>query len=225
MNVVFGCRANRRLRSAISVSNPRELAGRAPAFGVDLQFEPSLVGLGDRLEKRLGLGRVDQHGHAVSRAGLPHGVELGIVHRHATARGALHRQSEVLEDLQAPCAGLEVGLEPGRGAIAVAGLVEVGEVEVCEEHHAIGRRTVGDDLEARCQARAGASAEIHEHLQVLPVHLLDDLGPPLRRQAPVVAVDVDDGVLRARHRVFGHHERGLRLVLADAEILRDRPRR
>ena len=42
-----------------------------------------------------------------------------------------------------------------------------------------------------------------------------------------MAVDVDDGVIGPRHGMRGDDERGLRLVLTDAEVLRlrDRSRR
>ena len=69
----------------------------------------------------------------------------------------------------------------------------------------------------RLRLLAGAAAEVHQHPQVERVHVAHDLRVAFGRELPVMAVNVDDRILRPRHGVRGHDQRGLRLVLADVE--------
>ena len=150
---------------------------------------------------------------------------MPIGERHARAAGALHAQSEVLEDLQAARAGGDVGLEPRRRPPAVAWLIEIPEIEVGEHHHAVGRVARRDCAEHSLEALAGPATEVHEHAQIERVHVAHHLCVGLGRDLPVVAVDVDDRVLRPRNGVHRYDERGFRLVFADRQILGDAGRR
>ena len=116
MNVVFRCFGEQPIALRHQRLERREVRRRAPPLGMHLQLEPALVLLVDRLEKRRGLAGVDQHRNVEARARRPHRIELGVVNRDALAVAALQRQAEVLEDLQAARAGLDVGFEPRRGA-------------------------------------------------------------------------------------------------------------
>ncbi len=193
---------------------------RTSAFGMDLQFHPPLVVLVHGIEERRRLAGVNEHGDVEPRAGLEDRVELGVVHRDALAIAALHRQAEVLEDLQALRARLHIVLEPGRGTGAVAGLIDVAEIEVRELRHAGRRRACRDDGQLAPELGAGAATEVDENPQVERVHLADDPAPGLGRQALVVAMNVDNGVLGPQHLVSGNDQRGRGLVLPDAEVLR-----
>jgi hypothetical protein len=78
------------------------------AVGVQRELEPPFVACSERLEKRLRLGDVDQHRHVEPRARGPDRIELGIVDAQPAAVGFPVEHAEVLEDLEAHRAGLDV---------------------------------------------------------------------------------------------------------------------
>src|SRR5687768_11551535 len=98
-----------------------------------VQFEPSLIVFVDRLEEYRGLGSMDQNGDLVSSADLEYAVEARIVNVNALALGVLQIHAEILEDLQALRAILDVLLELIGRALAIAWLVEPVEVDVGED--------------------------------------------------------------------------------------------
>ncbi len=60
------------------------------------------------------------------------------------------------------------------------------------------------------------STEVHQNLQVVLIHALDDRVELLRaNRRRLMAVDVDDRELRARHGVLLHDERGAWRVVDD----------
>jgi hypothetical protein len=76
--------------------------GEGPA-GVDLQLVPPLVGGRQRLEERLRITGVDEHGQAQAAGGGPHGVQSRVVHRQVLlgVGGVRHAQPQCLGDLHA----------------------------------------------------------------------------------------------------------------------------
>ncbi len=63
---------------------------------------PALVFGARRLEERLRVAGVDDHGQTEAAGGPPHRVERGGVHRPASAAGADHAEPERLFDLEGP---------------------------------------------------------------------------------------------------------------------------
>ena len=75
-------------------------------------------------------------------AGLPDRIELRVVDVQAGAVGLARAEPEVLDDLaEAQRAGLDVGLELRRGALAQPG-ADALEVDVREHHHPVAVRAV-----------------------------------------------------------------------------------
>src|SRR5262249_39656441 len=190
-----------------------------PPIAIERELEPALVGVVERLEESRRLGDVNQHRHVQPRARLPHGVELGIVHLQTAAVGFAVEHAEVLEHLQPHRAGFEVVLELLCRAGAPAG-TDAAEGHVREEDHAVLVLARAKGVDALPQPRAGAAAQVHENLQVVGLHAGHHAVELARRdRRRLMAVDVDHGKLRARHRMRRRDELRLRVVLADRRRL------
>ena len=190
-----------------------------------LQLEPALVGWIDRLEERRGLAGVDEHRNVQPRARLPDRIELGIVERHAGAVARLTLRPKFLKIFSPRAPGFDVGLELRCRPPPEPGSSMSSKSMFANTTIRSGAGLAAISASIRFNRFPAAAAQIDQHAQVQRVHLAHDLRVPLRRELPMVAVDVDDGILRARHGMRGHDERRSRLVLADREILGDEGRR
>src|SRR6185503_6183014 len=76
-----------------------KLVCRVPPPGEQRELEPPLVRVVDRLEELLWIGGMDEDGELEARAGVPDGIEVGIVELESRTVRFLDRQSEVLADL------------------------------------------------------------------------------------------------------------------------------
>ena len=191
---------------------------RETATGPHDQLEPPLVVTVDRLRELARLARVDQHRDVQPGTHLPDRVKLEVVYRHPPPLGVTHCQTEVLEQLQPDGTCCHVPFELGRRPVAKAGRHTVAEVQVGKDDHPTRMRALADRLHPAGKCRAVSPAQVHEHLEVQLVHFADNGAPPLTREpGTVVAVDIHDRKLRARHRVLGHHQGGPRRVLLDRQ--------
>src|SRR5689334_10707197 len=80
-------------------------------------------------------------------------------------------QPKVLEYLETHGAGLDVVFKLPGCALAKAG-TNVAEINIGEEHHAIGVRAAFDDREPTSEIVAPTSAQIHDEADVELVHRL-----------------------------------------------------
>ena len=140
---------------------------------------------------------------AVSKTGSSSGSSTG----HPGAAPVAHVDAEVLEELQARGSRRHVPLELRGRALAEAGADAAAEIEIGEADHPARLAALGDRIHATLQRAAGAAAQVDENGEVQRVHLAGDLvQPPGGETGPVVAVHVDDGEPRPRHRVGLDHE-------------------
>ena len=146
-------------------------------------------------------------------------IEPRVVHGHAHALGVLQGQAQVLEDLQAPRAVLNVARELRRRLLAPARRVDARVVEVGEDHEAPGV-AAGKVAVPGLELGSLPSAQIHHDPHVKAVHVGDQLRGVRRGDVGVlVVVDVDEPVLGEGRMVLGHHQRRLGFVLLDRQGL------
>ena len=185
------------------------------AIGIQRQLQPSLVGVIERIEKRLRLGDVDQHRHVEPRARLPNRIELRLVHAQTTAVRLAIEHAEVLEHLQADRTRFDVRFELGRRFRSRSG-TDVTEVDVGEQHHAIRVGAVLDRLHTLSDSIAPSATQVHEQTKVVGVHPFDHASElVVRDRRRLMTVDVDDRILRPWHGVLRDDQHRLRLVLAN----------
>ena len=183
MNVVCGCFANSRSRSAISVLERRELDGGRRRSGWTCSSSQRSLPHVHRLEERRGLAGVDQHRDAERARTRP---RSGRAPDRRAARARRCRRFTVspkfLKILSPRAPASTSASRRSAARRRPAWLVDVVEIEVGEQHHAVRRRAARNDAERLLQLSPGASAQVHEHAEVERVHVADDLRVPLRRQ-------------------------------------------
>src|SRR5438270_6999813 len=124
-------------------------------------------------------------------------------------------QPKVLEYLQTYGACLDVLCKLLSCALAKAG-TNIAEVDIGEEHHAIGVRAAFDYGESTSQIVSPTAAQIHDEPNVELVHRLHHLFILLRRdRCWLMAVDVNHWELRSKYRMLWHDQCRTRLILAD----------
>src|SRR5262249_60083397 len=101
------------------------------------QLQPSLVVFVYRIEERGGFGGVNQHWDFQTSARLPDGVEFRVVNLDALAVLVLQIHSEILEDLKTLRPILNILLQSGLGAFAVAWLVQIVEARLVDYIEAV----------------------------------------------------------------------------------------
>ena len=191
-------------------------AGLMTPIGIERQLEPPFVRVVERLEECRGLGDVNQHGHVEPRARLPDRIELRIVDLQAAAVGFPIEHPQILEDLQAHRARIDVFFELASGLLAESGSGAGAEVDVREQHHAVAVLARFDRLDPAVQPIARRAAQIHQHLKVVGLHAFHHaLEFACQDRRRLMAVHVDHGELRARNRVLRRDELRLRLVLTN----------
>ena len=108
------------------------------AVGAEFELEPALVVFVHGLKETGGVGGVDEDGDFIFCADRPDAVEARVVGFDALALAVLEHHAEVLPDLEADGAGLDVGFDLGGGAGGKIGIVEAGVVDVGHDGEAAG---------------------------------------------------------------------------------------
>jgi hypothetical protein len=112
-----------------------------------------------------------------------------------------------LNTFKAHRAGVEIGLELRRGLRSKAG-ADIVPIDVGEQHHPVFVFAGLERLDTRAQPIARSATQVDEDLQVVVLHPLHDAVELRRRnRCRLVAMDVDDRKLGARHRMLRHHQR------------------
>src|SRR5204863_9006789 len=136
-------------------------------------------------------GDVNEHWHIQIRTFLPDRIEFGIVHFKPGAIVFIDVQPEILEYLQTYCAGLYVFFELPGCALTEA-RTNIAEVDVGEEHHAIGIGTAFDYRKPAAQILSPAPAEIDDQPDIELIHRLHHFLVLLRGdRSGMMAVDVN----------------------------------
>src|SRR5690349_15807800 len=166
-----------------------------PSARIKRQLQPAFVVVVNGLKELLWVGDMNEHGHIEFCTFFPDRIEFGIVNLEARAIILMDMQPEILEYLETYGAGFDVLFQLPGCALAKAG-TNVAEVNIGEEHHAIGVGAALDDRESASEVVARAPAQIHDEPDVELVHRLHHFCILLGRdRRGMVAVDVNHGKL------------------------------
>jgi hypothetical protein len=196
----------------------RKLVGRIAPIAEQRQLEPPLVLEIDRLEELLRLRRVDEHRDVQARAGVPHGIEVGIVDLEERAVGLARSQAERLADLaDADGAGFEIGLQLGDRFLRPA-RSDVAQIDAGQDADTFLVRRRAERFHHALEVGAGDVVGGDEQPDVQFVECRDQSGNPFGCSEPAacVAVIIDDRKLRLLRRVRRRDQRVPRTVIDDA---------
>ena len=99
----------------------------------------------------------------------------------APALAVLEIHAEILENLQPLRAIFDILLQLGRGAPAIIGIIDAREIEIGEDHEALGIPFL-QDLDVFLQTVPVAAAQVHHDAEIDPVHIRDQLVDVIGRQ-------------------------------------------
>ena len=194
---------NQRLEAGIAIL-------RIAALGEQRLLQPSLVCVVQRTEELLRIAGVDEHRELQSRAGVPDGVQLGIVELEARTIRLANGQPKALRDLaNAHRAIGHVRLQLRHGLLGPR-RPHVLEADAGKDAHPVlhlfGATHAGHRV---LQPVARHVVCRHHHPHVQAVERCAEARESLARaqQSLRMAVEIDGGILRRLHHVHRRHQR------------------